>query len=134
MFPMPSEPRVRRRKTAQARRNERRGPQPHLVNLIDSPGHLEFYSEVSAALRLTDAALLVVDTVEGVSSQTFRVLQQLYTEKLPAILVLNKIDKLITHCKMEPLQAYQHLSQLIEHVNAILGSFIAKETGNQKEN
>lgn len=106
----------------------------HLINLIDSPGHLEFYSEVSAALRLTDAALLLVDTVEGVSSQTFRVLQQLYTEKLPAILVLNKVDKLITHCKMEPLQAYQHLSQLIEHVNAILGSFIAKETGNQKEN
>jgi len=51
----------------------------HLINLIDSPGHLEFYSEVSAALRVTDAALLVVDTVEGVSSQTYRVLNQLYT-------------------------------------------------------
>lgn len=85
----------------------------HLINLIDSPGHLEFYSEVSAALRLTDAALLVVDTVEGVSSQTFRVLQQLYTEKLPAVLVLNKVDKLITHCKMDPLQAYNHLNQVI---------------------
>lgn len=68
-----------------------------------------------------------MDTVEGVSSQTFRVLQQLYTEKLPAILVLNKVDKLITHCQMEPLQAYNHLNQVIEHVNAILGSFIAKE-------
>lgn len=104
----------------------------HLINLIDSPGHLDFYSEVSAALRLTDAALLVVDTVEGVSSQTFRVLQQLYTEKLPSILVLNKVDKLITHCKMDPLQAYLHLNQLIEHVNAILGSFIAKEIGSNK--
>lgn len=50
-----------------------------IINLIDSPGHLEFYSEVSSALRLTDSALLVVDTVEGVSSQTFRVLRQLYT-------------------------------------------------------
>jgi ribosome assembly protein 1 len=49
-----------------------------IVNLIDSPGHLEFYFEVSAALRLTDSALLVVDVVEGVSSQTFRVLHQLY--------------------------------------------------------
>lgn len=49
-----------------------------LINLIDSPGHLEFYSEVSSALRLTDAALLVVDVVEGVSSQTYRVLRELY--------------------------------------------------------
>lgn len=75
----------------------------HLIDLIDSPGHLEFHGEVSAALRLTDSALLVVDVVEGVSSQTFRVLSQLYTEKLPSILVLNKIDKLITHCKMDPM-------------------------------
>ena len=52
--------------------------QDFLINLIDSPGHLEFYSEVSSALRLTDAALLVVDVVEGVSSQTYRVLRELY--------------------------------------------------------
>lgn len=75
----------------------------HLINLIDSPGHLEFHCEVSAALRLTDSALLVVDAVEGVSSQTFRVLNQLYNEKLPSILIVNKIDKLITHCKMDPM-------------------------------
>ena len=43
--------------------------------------------------------------------------------------MLNKIDKLINHCKLDPLQAFQHLSQLIEQVNAILGSFIAKEVG-----
>ena len=49
--------------------------QDYLVNLIDSPGHLEFYSQVSSALRLTDAALLVVDVVQGVSSQTYRVLR-----------------------------------------------------------
>lgn len=77
--------------------------QDFLINLIDSPGHLEFYSEVSSALRLTDAALLVVDVVEGLSSQTFRVLKELYEEKLPSILVLNKIDKLILHCKMDPM-------------------------------
>lgn len=85
----------------------------HIINLIDSPGHLEFYCEVSAALRLTDSALLVVDVVEGVSSQTFRVLRQLYVEKLPSILILNKIDKLVTHCKMEPMEAYNHLNQII---------------------
>lgn len=85
----------------------------HVVNLIDSPGHLEFYCEVSAALRVTDSALLVVDVVEGVSSQTFRVLHQLYVEKLPSILILNKIDKLITHCKMDEMEAYNHINQII---------------------
>lgn len=48
-------------------------------------------------------------------------------------MVLNKIDKLVTHCKMDPLQAYLHLTQIIEQVNAILGSFIAKEVGNIKK-
>lgn len=103
----------------------------HLINLIDSPGHLEFYCEVSAALRVTDCALLVVDVVEGVSSQTYRVLTQLYHEKLPSILVLNKIDKLILQCKMEPMEAYNQLNQIVEQVNAILGSFIIKEVGNK---
>ena len=46
-------------------------------------------------------------------------------------MVLNKVDKLITHCQMEPLQAYNHLNQVIEHVNAILGSFISKEVGKE---
>lgn len=48
--------------------------------------------------------------------------------------MLNKIDKLITHCRMDPLQAFQHLTQIIEQVNALLGSFIAIEVGNIKKN
>jgi ribosome assembly protein 1 len=98
--------------------------QEHLINLIDSPGHVEFGFEVSAALRLTDGALVVVDVLEGVSSQTYRVLLQTFEERVASILVLNKIDKLIRETQLSPLEAYRHLNQIIEQVNAILGSFI----------
>lgn len=96
----------------------------YLINLIDSPGHVEFGFEVEAALRLTDGALVVVDVLEGVSSQTYRVLMQTFEEKVSSILVLNKIDKLIREKQMTPMEAYVHLNQLIEQVNALIGSFI----------
>lgn len=96
----------------------------YLINLIDSPGHVEFGFEVSAALRLTDGALVVVDVLEGVSSQTYRVLLQTFEERVASVLVLNKVDKLIRDRQLSPLEAYHHLTQIIEQVNAILGSFI----------
>ena len=102
--------------------------QDFLINLIDSPGHVEFGFEVSAALRLTDGALLVVDVLEGVSSQTYRVLLQTFEERVASVLVLNKIDKLIRDRQLSPLEAYRHLNQIIEQVNAILGSFINRRS------
>ena len=99
----------------------------YLINLIDSPGHIDFSSEVSTASRLCDGAVVLVDAVEGVCSQTVTVLRQTWIEKLKPLLVINKMDRLVTELKMTPGEAYIHLSKLLEQVNAVLGSFFQGE-------
>lgn len=95
----------------------------YLINLIDSPGHVDFSSEVSVASRLCDGAVVLVDAVEGVCSQTVAVLRQTWIEKLKPLLVINKMDRLITEIKMTPLEAYIHLKKIVEQVNAVMGVF-----------
>ncbi|KAK2741285.1 Cytoplasmic GTPase/eEF2-like protein (ribosomal biogenesis) [Onygenales sp. PD_40] len=99
----------------------------YLINLIDSPGHIDFSSEVSTASRLCDGALVLVDAVEGVCSQTVTVLRHTWVEQLKPILVINKLDRLITELQMTPAEAYSHISKLLEQVNAIIGSFYQGE-------
>jgi ribosome assembly protein 1 len=99
----------------------------YLINLIDSPGHIDFSSEVSTASRLCDGAVVLVDAVEGVCSQTVTVLRQTWVEKLKPLLVINKMDRLVTELKMTPGEAYVHLNKLVEQVNAVLGSFFQGE-------
>ncbi|KAJ8029425.1 Elongation factor-like GTPase 1 [Holothuria leucospilota] len=98
-----------------------------LINLIDTPGHVDFSSEVSTAVRLCDGALVVVDVVEGVSPQTHVVLHQAWLEDIKPCLVFNKIDRLITELKFTPLEAYLHLQQLLEQVNAVMGNLFASD-------
>jgi ribosome assembly protein 1 len=99
----------------------------YLINLIDSPGHIDFSSEVSTASRLCDGAVVLVDAVEGVCSQTVTVLRQTWIEHMKPLLVINKMDRLITELKMTPGEAYIHLCKLLEQVNAVLGSFFQGE-------
>ncbi|KAJ5152183.1 hypothetical protein N7492_010478 [Penicillium capsulatum] len=102
-------------------------PREYLINLIDSPGHIDFSSEVSTASRLCDGAVVLVDAVEGVCSQTVTVLRQTWVEQLKPILVINKMDRLVTELMMSPAEAYSHLSRLLEQVNAVIGSFYQGE-------
>lgn len=99
----------------------------HLCNVIDTPGHVDFASEVSSASRLCDGALVLVDVWEGVCTQTIAVLRQAWIDRLRPLLVINKMDRLITELKLSPSEAYHHLSRLIEQVNAVMGSFYASE-------
>ncbi|KAJ2701237.1 Cytoplasmic GTPase/eEF2-like protein (ribosomal biogenesis) [Coemansia sp. IMI 209128] len=95
----------------------------YLVNLIDSPGHVDFASEVASAARLSDGALVLVDVIEGVCTQTVSVLRQAWIENVQPLLFLNKMDRLIVEWKMTPSEAYIHMQQLIEQVNAVLAGF-----------
>ncbi|PKA48851.1 Elongation factor 2 [Apostasia shenzhenica] len=95
----------------------------HSINLIDSPGHMDFCSEVSTAARLSDGALVLVDAVEGVHIQTHAVLRQSWIEKLTPCLVLNKIDRLITELRLTPMEAYTRLQRIIHEVNRIVSAY-----------
>ncbi|XP_039291871.1 elongation factor-like GTPase 1 isoform X2 [Nilaparvata lugens] len=110
-----------------------RGGSEYLVDLIDSPGHVDFSSEVSTAVRLCDGAVVLVDVVEGVCPQTQGALRQVWSESIKPVLVLNKVDRLIMEMKLSPLDAYIHLTQVLEQVNAIVGELFKTEVMRKAE-
>jgi elongation factor 2 len=99
------------------------GSNSFLINLIDSPGHVDFSSEVTAALRVTDGALVVVDCVEGVAVQTGTVLRQAMTERVRPVLVVNKVDRALLELKLTGEEIYQNMVRAIENVNVIIESY-----------
>lgn len=94
-----------------------------LINLIDSPGHVDFSSEVTAALRVTDGALVVVDTVEGVAVQTGTVLRQAMAERVRPVLMVNKVDRALLELQLTGEEIYQNMRSAIENVNIIIESY-----------
>lgn len=98
-----------------------------LINLIDSPGHVDFSSEVTAALRVTDGALVVVDTIEGVCVQTQTVLRQALNERIKPVLIVNKVDRAIMELQMEKEALYQKFVKAIENVNVEISTYAPEE-------
>lgn len=101
----------------------------YLINLIDSPGHVDFSSEVTAALRVTDGALVVIDYVEGVAVQTETVLRQALTEKIKPVLMVNKIDRAILELQVDGESMYQNFLRVIENVNVIIATYETQDMG-----
>ncbi|KAG8912497.1 Elongation factor 2 [Tulasnella sp. 417] len=101
-----------------------------LINLIDSPGHADFSSEVTAALRVTDGALVVVDCVEGVCVQTESVLRQALTERIKPVVIINKVDRALLELQVANEDLYQWFCRTIESVNVIISAYHDEALGN----
>lgn len=94
-----------------------------LINLIDSPGHVDFSSEVTAALRVTDGALVVVDCVSGVCVQTETVLRQAIAERIKPILFMNKMDRALLELQLGKEELYQTFQRIVENINVIIATY-----------
>jgi len=94
-----------------------------LINLIDSPGHVDFSSEVTAALRVTDGALVVVDCISGVCVQTETVLRQAIAERIKPVLFMNKMDRALLELQLEKEDLYQTFQRIIESTNVIVATY-----------
>lgn len=95
----------------------------YVINLIDSPGHIDFSSEVSAAIRCTDGVIVLIDTVDGVMAQTKTVLIQSLEERVKPVLVINKIDKLFLSLKMTPDEMYNQFVKNVTDVNGVISEY-----------
>ncbi|KAL0979927.1 hypothetical protein UPYG_G00191690 [Umbra pygmaea] len=100
-----------------------------LINLIDSPGHVDFSSEVTAALRVTDGALVVVDCVSGVCVQTETVLRQAIAERIKPVLMMNKMDRALLELQLKPEALFSTFQRIVENVNVIIATYGEDEGG-----
>ncbi len=92
----------------------------YLINLIDTPGHVDFGGDVTRAMRAVDGALVVVDAVEGVMPQTETVLRQALKERVKPILFVNKVDRLIKELKLTPEAMQNRFVKVIAEVNTLI--------------
>jgi elongation factor 2 len=95
----------------------------YLINLIDTPGHVDFTGKVTRALRVIDGVVVVVDAVEGIMAQTEIVTRQALGERVCPVLFINKVDRLITELQFDEVQIQKRLGQLIDGFNALVAVY-----------
>ncbi|MCJ7423965.1 elongation factor EF-2 [Candidatus Bathyarchaeota archaeon] len=101
--------------------------QDYLINLIDTPGHIDFSGAVTRSLRAVDGALVVVDAVEGPMTQTETVLMQALRERVKPILFINKVDRLIKEIKLTPEDIQRKFAKIILRVNNLIEKYAPPE-------
>jgi len=102
----------------------------YLINLIDTPGHVDFGGDVTRAMRAVDGAVIVVDSVEGPMPQTETVIRQALKEKVKPILFINKVDRLINELKLGPDDMVKRFVKIITEVNRLLKKYAPPEFKN----
>jgi len=105
----------------------------HVVNLIDTPGHVDFTGKVTRALRAIDGAVVVVDAVEEVMVQTETVTRQALNERVKPVLFINKVDRLIKELKLNTDQVQSKLLRIIRDFNNLISLYGEKEHKKQWE-
>src|SRR3989338_5035491 len=99
----------------------------YLINLIDTPGHVDFGGDVTRAMRAVDGAVILTDAVEGVMPQTETVIRQALRERVKPVLFINKIDRLIKELQFTPEQMQERFVRIIGQVNGLISKYAEKE-------
>jgi len=102
-----------------------------LINLIDTPGHVDFGGDVTRAMRAVDGAIVLIDAVEGVMPQTETVLRQALKERVRPVLFINKVDRLIKELQLTPEAMQERFVKVIAHVNKLIKSIAEKDYGDK---
>ncbi len=92
----------------------------YLINLIDTPGHVDFGGDVTRAMRAVDGCVVLSCAVEGVMPQTETVLRQALKELVKPVLFINKVDRLIKEVKLTPEAMQERFVKIINHVNKLI--------------
>ncbi|MDQ3727418.1 MAG: GTP-binding protein, partial [Thermoproteota archaeon] len=99
----------------------------YVINMIDTPGHIDFTGRVTRALRAIDGVVVVSDSVEGIMTQTETVTRQALEERVRPVLYINKIDRLVKELKLNPDEMQRWLINIINHFNQLIDIYAEPE-------
>jgi elongation factor 2 len=99
----------------------------YVINMIDTPGHIDFTGRVTRALRAIDGVVVVSDSVEGIMTQTETVTRQALEERVRPVLYINKIDRLVKELRLDPPAMQKWLSNIIAEFNRLVDIYAEPE-------